>query len=221
MTIIRNEVTLLMKMLVVAATQAEIGPFLSAGTDADVLITGVGPVATTYALTRHLARAPHYDFVIQAGVAGSFDTGIRLGEVVLIISDTWGDVGAEDHADYLSIFDLGLLGRDEPPYTAGVLPLQAHAISDSITLRRTTGITVSTVSGSEATIARRRLTGAGTESMEGAAFHYVCLREQVPFVQIRAISNYVIPRDKSQWRMKDAIINLNDWLINFTRAHAG
>jgi hypothetical protein len=37
----------------------------------------------------------------------------------------------------------------------------------------------------------------------------------VPFAQVRAISNYVIPRDKSQWQMKDAIINLNKWLVGF------
>jgi futalosine hydrolase len=53
------------------------------------------------------------------------------------------------------------------------------------------------------------------ESMEGAAFHYVCLQEGMPFAQVRAISNYVTPRDKSQWQMKDAIVNLNKWVIGF------
>ena len=51
--------------------------------------------------------------------------------------------------------------------------------------------------------------------MEGAAFHYVCLKEHVPFAQVRAISNFVTPRDKSQWQMKKAITNLNKWLIKF------
>ena len=45
--------------------------------------------------------------------------------------------------------------------------------------------------------------------MEGAAFHYVCLQENIPFVQLRAISNFVGERDKSKWLMKEAIENLN------------
>ena len=52
-----------------------------------------------------------------------------------------------------------------------------------------------------------------TESMEGAALHYVCLMEKVPFVQIRGISNYIGERNKQKWEMMDSIINLNDTLI--------
>jgi futalosine hydrolase len=47
------------------------------------------------------------------------------------------------------------------------------------------------------------------ESMEGAAFHYVCLSLGVPFLQIRSISNRVGERDKRKWEMKTAIANLN------------
>lgn len=204
-----------MKLLVVAATQAEISPFINQNLKTDVLITGVGMVATTYALTKHLARH-QYDLVIQAGVAGSFDESIPLGTTVHITSDTWGDLGAEDNDAYIDIYGLGLLGKEEHPHTGGALHTPLLPIHSRITLPQAKGITVNTVSGSTATIARRRLMGCQVESMEGAAFHYVCLKEGVPFAQIRAISNYVIPRDKSQWRMKDAIIDLNKWLIDFT-----
>jgi len=53
------------------------------------------------------------------------------------------------------------------------------------------------------------------ESMEGAAFHYVCLQEGIPFIQLRAISNFIGERDKSQWKMEEAIGNLNQQLIRF------
>lgn len=204
-----------MKLLVVAATQAEILPFINQNLKADVLITGVGMVATTYALTKHLARH-QYDLVIQAGVAGSFDESIPLGTTLHITSDTWGDLGAEDNDAYIDIYGLGLLGKEEHPHTGGAMHTPLLPAHSGITLPQAKGITVNTVSGSTATIARRRLMGCQIESMEGAAFHYVCLKENVPFAQVRAISNYVIPRDKSQWRMKDAIINLNKWLIDFT-----
>jgi futalosine hydrolase len=52
-----------------------------------------------------------------------------------------------------------------------------------------------------------------TESMEGAALHYVCLMENIPFVQIRSISNYIGERNKKKWDMMDSIAHLNDTLI--------
>jgi len=205
-----------MKLLVVAATEMEIAPFRNAaGTRADILITGVGMTATTYALTKHL-QSNKYDFIIQAGVGGSFDRNIPLGEVVFITSDTYGDLGAEDHEEYIDIFDLGLLGADEGPHAARMLKTPMQAIHDRISLRQESGITVNSVSGNERTITRRQANNCAIESMEGAAFHYVCLMENVAFAQVRGISNYVTPRDKSQWKMKDAIINLNNWLIDFT-----
>jgi futalosine hydrolase len=40
--------------------------------------------------------------------------------------------------------------------------------------------------------------------MEGAAFFYVCLMEKVPFIELRAVSNEVGERDKSQWDIRVA-----------------
>ena len=49
-----------------------------------------------------------------------------------------------------------------------------------------------------------------TESMEGAALHYVCLMEKIPFLQIRSISNYIGERNKKKWNMQESINNLNE-----------
>jgi futalosine hydrolase len=37
----------------------------------------------------------------------------------------------------------------------------------------------------------------------------------VPFIQIRSISNYVGERDKTKWKMKEAIENLNQTLLKY------
>jgi futalosine hydrolase len=111
---------------------------------------------------------------------------------------------------------MGLLEKNDPPYTDGTLVTPMFPIHNKIVMPRVNGVTVNTVSGNKSTIKRLyEKYGCATESMEGAAFHYVCLQERVPFAQVRAISNYVIPRDKSQWKMREAIINLNNWLIGF------
>jgi futalosine hydrolase len=51
------------------------------------------------------------------------------------------------------------------------------------------------------------------ESMEGAAFHYVCLMEKIPFLQLRGISNYVGERNKANWKIRESIDALNQQLI--------
>ena len=53
-----------------------------------------------------------------------------------------------------------------------------------------------------------------TESMEGAAFHYVCLKQKIPFLQLRSISNYAGERDKSKWDIEKSILHLNKELAD-------
>jgi futalosine hydrolase len=40
----------------------------------------------------------------------------------------------------------------------------------------------------------------------------------IPFIQIRAVSNYVGERDKSKWKTQEAIYNLNETLLEFLDA---
>jgi futalosine hydrolase len=54
--------------------------------------------------------------------------------------------------------------------------------------------------------------------MEGAAVHYVCVREKIPFVQIRSISNYIGDRNKKNWKIKEAVGTLNTELIRLVES---
>ncbi|MEI8279255.1 MAG: futalosine hydrolase [Bacteroidota bacterium] len=220
-----------MKLLLISATEMEISPLLqhlqqswqspsahifkNHAHEVHVCHTGVGLVAATYAVTKALL-AGTYDLVLQAGVAGSFDSALPLGSLVFITSEQYGDLGAEDHDEHLDIFDIGLLQKDVYPFTGTSLVTPLLPVHSRITLPQATGLTVNTVSGNAHTISRLIATyHCQVESLEGAAFHYACLQEQAPFAQIRAISNYVEPRDKSKWKMKEAVIALNNWLIDF------
>jgi futalosine hydrolase len=49
--------------------------------------------------------------------------------------------------------------------------------------------------------------------MEGAALHYVALRENIEFLQLRSFSNYIAERNKKNWNMRTSIENLNHTLI--------
>ena len=214
-----------MNILIVAATDAEIAPLnayfqtatLPGTVTGGVLISGVGMLSAAYELTKHL-QSNRYDLVLQVGVAGSYVNTLHTGEVVFVTSDQYGDLGAEDHDNYLDIFEMGLVNPNVSPFITGKLLTPLLPVHNKIKLPQVSGLTVNTVTGSERTVAmRKEKFHCDIESMEGAALHYVCLRERVAFAQVRAISNYVTPRDKSQWQMKDAIINLNKWLIEFIK----
>lgn len=220
-----------MKILLIAATEAEIAPlteyiepfrtsangqtYAFGNVGISLLITGVGMVATAYNLTKQLAKN-HYDIVLQAGVGGAFNNSIALADVVIVGKERFADFGAEDNGKYIDIFDLGLLHANETPFTDKWLEAPEVSLPKVLELKRVSGVTVNTVSGSTDTIQRIiEIYNPDVESMEGAAMHYVCLQEGISFVQIRAISNYVEPRDKSKWQMGKAIKNLNDVLKTF------
>ncbi|MEM9847875.1 MAG: hypothetical protein AAF847_08290 [Bacteroidota bacterium] len=56
------------------------------------------------------------------------------------------------------------------------------------------------------------------ESMEGAAFFYAALVSETPFLQIRAISNYVEARNRDNWKLGLAIDNLNEVLVEILKS---
>ena len=201
-----------MKLLIVAATEFEIEPFIQHKKKADILITGVGIPATVYHLTKKLIT-DRYDFVIQAGIAGSFSEKLNLGEVVGVKRDTFADIGIEETGNFQTIFETGFIKKDDSPFQDGWLVNHFSSLQKT-TLPLANAITVNKISDSDK---QNRMVlkkfGADVESMEGAAFHYVCLQQKIIFLQIRSISNYVGERDKSKWKIKAAIENLNNELI--------
>jgi futalosine hydrolase len=219
-----------MKILLVAATRIEIEPLLSRcqivgnsnqiitdNYSVDILITGVGMVATAFSLGRQMANN-QYDIAINAGIAGSFDFSLALGEVVQITEDVFAEQGAEDGDDFLSLNELGFgeitqFAVDSHQTTA---TMKAGGLTDSFSqINKVKAITVNRVHGNEFTIAKTLSRfNAQVESMEGAAFFYACNQNSTPCLQIRSISNYVEPRNKEKWNIGLAVNNLNEFLYN-------
>ncbi|MBO9150632.1 futalosine hydrolase [Chitinophaga sp. GCM10012297] len=207
-----------MKVLVAAATQAEVKPLLdwleeTKTREVEVLVTGIGMAATAYSLGKYFAKN-RPGIAIQAGIAGSFRHERPLGEVLLVTREIFGDLGAEDRGQFTDLFTIGLWQHDMHPFTHHYLINPLTLFPENLQpLPQVTGVTVNTVSGETATIARlEQLYQPDIESMEGAAFHYACLVEGVPFLQLRSVSNYVEIRDKSKWNIPLAVKMLNDTL---------
>ncbi|MFB9842000.1 futalosine hydrolase [Mucilaginibacter ginsenosidivorans] len=195
-----------MRILVVAATEFEV-EFQNQESrvknqNIELLITGVGMVATAFALGRHLATN-RYDLAINLGIAGSFDRSIAVGEVVEVVEDSFSELGAEDDETFLSIEKLGFGEAHFKPSAR----LYDHGITH---IRQVSAITVNTVHGNEASIKELACRiEPQLESMEGAAFFYACKQAGVPCIQIRAVSNYVEKRNRDAWQIGLAIKNLN------------
>jgi futalosine hydrolase len=211
---------------VVAATPAEVDPFVAglsrvaetgprssrytgAGHELDVLTTGVGMVATSSWCSRALC-AERFDVALNVGVCGSFRATFEPGAVVHVVSDRLVELGAEDGDGFLTIQQINLLGDDEFPFKGGKLVNTSPPPFGALTgLPKVDGITVNTVHGSEASIARvAGRFNPDVESMEGAAFMYACLVHGIPFAQVRAVSNIVERRNRSAWKLKEAIAEL-------------
>lgn len=178
-----------------------------------ICITGIGMLQTTFHLTDCIASFnPH--FCLQAGVAGAFNRDLPLTGLVIVREELLGDLGVEDNGKYIDMFDMGLMNAGEKPFINKKLINSFHDFPLRLNLPFVSSLTVNTVSGTAATIQfREEHYECDIESMEGAAFHYVCLMKKMPFLQVRSISNYIEPRDKSKWKMKEAIEHLNNWMI--------
>jgi futalosine hydrolase len=212
-----------MHILLTAATPFEVQPTIDYLASAPAqtshlaitpLVTGVGSLPTTWSLMRQIGR-DRPRLIIQAGIAGGL-TGRKPGEVVAVGKETLADLGVWEDQTFKSIFDLRLSGPDSPPFTDGQLVNPWRQVLDLTSLEPVPAITVNEITTNPARINwYQQNTDAVVESMEGGALHFVCLQENIPFIQLRAISNDVGVRDKTKWDIRSAIASLNTRLTVF------
>jgi len=182
--------------------------------DIDVLVTGIGMVATAFYMGKTL-QSYQYDIAINVGIAGCFNKKVALGEVFNVSSDSFSEMGAENGEYFLSLVDLKLIEEDSFPFSNLELLNESIIKSEIVNqLIKVKGITVNTIHGNEENIEKIKMRfNPVTESMEGAAFMYACILQNIKYIQIRSVSNYVEKRNKESWNIPLAINNLNNILI--------
>lgn len=177
--------------------------------------TGVGMLATAVSLTDLLLKEKP-DLIIQTGIAGTFDHSLSLGEVVVIRNEIIADMGVEENNVWKDIFDLQLQDANEYPFKNRSLPNPHLRKLNFLHLKEADAISIN-----EITTGKKRIEQfiskyhPVTESMEGAALHYVAAKFNIPFIQIRAISNHIGERDKKKWKLNEALGNLSEVLLNY------
>lgn len=189
---------------------------------------GVGQVNTATALTLALAR--HDPAVIlQFGVGGAYGrSGLEIGDLVVATEECYGDTGVLTPEGWMDLEGMGFPmlpartdshGRTlrEPLYNrisldaaraAHIRQCLESGQEEETAHKIETGpfVTVQQCSGVQSvgdTLADR-FRGI-CENMEGAAAAHVSVANDIPFVEIRGISNQVVDRDLSQWDLPLAV----------------
>ena len=208
------------KILIISSTFQEIETFLNNGFEKksenlysnqsiDVFICGVGILFSTFNLTKHLATKK-YDLALNIGIAGSFNSDLKIGDIVQVASDCFADFGIEFDSEFQSIFETKFVNKTEFPFADGEI-LSKTKIDN---LKEVKSITVNRTSGSlETILERKQMFSPDIETMEGASIMYVCQKEKLECIQIRSISNIIDERRKQTWNVKLAIENLNKSLV--------
>lgn len=212
-----------MKILIIFATAHEAGSikdweaeesYLAGQHEISVLVTGVGSVATAWAMKKWLQNNGNPDIAVNAGIAGSYSENIGIGEVVMPVSDCFADLGIETDTGFIPLKDTYLMEPNKFPFTGGNI-ICDNEFTEKLKpyFRAVKAITVNMSSGSEKTIERLKAHfNPDIETMEGAAFFYVCSMEKIPFIALRAVSNRVGATERRNWNIPLAINNLSEKL---------
>ncbi len=180
--------------------------------------TGIGILATSVRLTQLILQEKP-DLIVQIGIAGCFNKQIPLGSVLAVKEEILGDMGVEEGGEWKDIFDLKLEKSNASPFQKRKLKNPWLTKFNPLKLPTVKSITVNQISTQKKRIAiLQEKYNPILEGMEGAALHYTCQTMNIPFIQIRSISNYIGERNKNNWNIKKAIHQLNQTILDYIDA---
>jgi len=178
-------------------------------------ITGIGMLQSTFNIQQHIYRH-RPDFLLQIGIAGCFSQEVPLGTVIAVHREYLGSLGVNE-GHWLDIFDLGLQDGSQPPFLKKALinsQIEEWDWLHKAGIITGDAITVDEITTNESRIEDlKRAYGTAEspghfpmlESMEGASLHFTGLQYELPYLQIRGVSNYIGQRDKSKWQIPAAL----------------
>ncbi len=215
-----------MRTLLVSATKIEaeqiiktlnmnkVSPFLYSSNefDTNLLVTGIGSVATLFAMLTHRDIAM-YDIFINLGIAGAYSDDIKIGNVYNINSDSFVDIGLNTDTGFKPIFNTEFnnaynrLINNGKIYNTSEIPLTFK------NLKKLKGATVVEPE-------KRKPQEEDVETMEGAAFMLVAKHYKKPFVQIRGISNIIGITKRKDWNISSPISKYSNLIIKHIKQQA-
>jgi futalosine hydrolase len=163
-----------------------------------------------------LITAHQPDLIIQMGIAGSYIKTEPLGKVMVVASESIADLGVRENGVFKDLFESQLLKDNEAPFKKRKLTNPAIRSFNVLKTDMVAAVTINEITTSPKRIKEIIAThNPVLESMEGAALHYVGGLTKTPFIQIRAVSNYVGERNKAKWKLKESIEQLEAYVLTY------
>ena len=169
-------------------------------------------------LSRFSAEGP-FTHVVLAGICGAYPgRGLNIGDVVRVDSERVGDLGVvERDGSFTPWHKVGNGGAENSADSSSA----SAQVCESSSLRgvpawltglkSAAGLTVNCCTGTAAMASERvQNFNVDVESMEGTACFSICAAFGMPCYEIRAVSNFATDRDKSTWRISDALEKLKN-----------
>jgi futalosine hydrolase len=193
---------------------AEALRFSFAGRDVLACVVGVGPVAAALTMGELLARHPEADGVLNLGICGSFDPRLPLGTICAASAEIWPEYGVnrtngtEEAFSFQMLPDVNLTPVNRMDFDPAA---SARAMGFALpeTWPQGPSLTVAGVSGdperASMLLARH---DAATENMEGFSLALAARRRNLPFLEVRTVSNTVGDRDTTRWNFRAALESL-------------
>ncbi|MBB5022096.1 futalosine hydrolase [Desulfurispira natronophila] len=173
-------------------------------------VVGVGKAASAAATTR-LIQELSPKLVVSAGIGGYLGLRLRIGDIAVVVDDFLADEGVYGPGGFFHFDTLGFMQcRWQTSLSTAGIPLPVEPFR----VEFCRGATVSSTTGCQ-DLARKRYgdwDGGVCESMEGAAIAQACAAAGVPWIGVRAISNYLEDRDMSRWDIPIAMESLGSYL---------
>jgi futalosine hydrolase len=194
------------EFLLVAAVDAERDALQRRAEGLAVIATGAGPAAAATGAAWMLASEP-YELAVSVGIGGGFAPHAPIGSVVVSTATIAADLGADSPEGFLPIADLGFAPHVDQPDAEYSKRFEAALSAAGLPVVGGAVLTVSTVTGTAERTAEltARHPDAVAEAMEGYGVATAATMANLPYVEIRVISNVVGPRDRSAWKIGEAL----------------
>lgn len=212
-----------MSLLIVSATYIEaqriveslkmkkVSSFLysSKENNADLLVTGIGSVATVFAMMS-LRNISMYEMFINVGISGSFNQKIEIGSVINVKSDFFGDIGINTEKGYLPVFESHFNSAYNNLINNGKIYNTSDYPAFFRDLKKCNGVTVNETE-------KKNFIDADIETMEGAAFMLVSKHYKKVFLQLRGVSNVIGKTKKTDWDISSPINSYSCLVLDFIK----
>ncbi|MCQ2975874.1 MAG: hypothetical protein MJ211_13825 [Bacteroidales bacterium] len=183
----------------------------------DILITGVGYFSVVYYLTKTLFLH-EYCVVFAVGICGDYNQNNDIPQIYVVKKANFADTGFEnENKCFQPLVGSKFLDKNMFPFKNGsLINNNADLFADYFGLKIVTANSVNRTNTDVNYLTELlNVFPADIETMESAAFHYVCIQQNVNFVEIRASSNHTIPKCNEKWRINEAVLLIN----NFVEKH--